>query len=242
MNKPSDLPAYPQTGVASTCRSFEEYCAMFQLDESNWKLGPVLDVAGGASSFTAQLNERGVPAFAADPFYAGLTDDVIATAHKEVEVSSDKIAAISEIYDWSFYGSPLQHRKLRENSLSLFAEDYRKDVDRNRYIAAALPHLPFEKDTFELAVCSHFLFLYADTFGEAFHAAAIAELIRVLRPGGELRIYPLITLKWEQCSFISAILRELKEIASIEYIPTGLPFVPVQSPLLRLVKMHNSQL
>ncbi|WP_256760079.1 class I SAM-dependent methyltransferase [Cohnella sp. WQ 127256] len=236
MENKSILQAYPQTGVASTCRSYEEYTAMFNLVGTDWNEGPVLDVAGGASSFTAQLNARGFEAYAADPFYEGLNEDVIAAGHKEIEVSSAKIAAGAAMYDWSFYGSPEQHRKLREHSLTLFAEDFRQDSARTKYYSAALPNLPFESGTFGLIVCSHFLFLYADTFGKQFHEEALTELIRLLRPGGELRIYPLITLKWEECPFISELLGELKGVDLIEFLPTGLPFMPVASPLLRLVK------
>lgn len=239
-NKPVPQ-AYPQVGVASTCRSFEEYRAMFQLTETNWNKGPVLDVAGGASSFVAELNAMGIAAFAADPFYEGETEAIIAAGFKEIEVSSAKLENIAGNYDWSYYGSPKQHRRLRENSLARFAADFRKADAGSRYYAASLPNLPFETDAFELVVCSHFLFLYADTFGKAFHADALAELIRVLRPGGELRIYPIITLKWEECSFLSEVLRELKHVEHFEYLPTGLPFMPVPSPLLRLVKTLNTQ-
>jgi SAM-dependent methyltransferase len=237
MNNKPRPPAYPQMGVASTCRSFEEYCAMFKLVETDWNRGPVLDVAGGASSFTAQLTAFGVPAFAVDPFYAGLTEDVIAAANKEIGVSSAKLAVNAEAYDWSYYGSPEQHRIRRERSLAFFAEDFRRADARSRYSSASLPKLPYADETFGLVVCSHFLFLYADTLGEPFHAASIVEMIRVLKNGGELRIYPLITLNWEECPFISDILRELKDVAAAEYLPTGLPFMPVQSSLLRLVKL-----
>ncbi|RED65607.1 class I SAM-dependent methyltransferase [Cohnella lupini] len=229
--------AYPQAGVASTCRSYEEYRLMFGLTETDLeRMGPVLDVAGGASSFTAHLNAMGFPAVAVDPFYAGETEEVIAMARKEIEVSSAKLAAMSDIYDWSFYGSPGNHRAMRERSLELFAEDFRKTEARKRYYSASLPSLPFENDAFGLILCSHFLFLYADSFDREFHQAAIKELFRVLRPGGELRIYPLINLKWERYPFISDILRELKDLAQEEYLPTALPFTPVPSPLLRLVK------
>jgi SAM-dependent methyltransferase len=234
MSKP---PEYPQTGVASTCRSFEEYCAMFDLVDTDWKRGPILDVAGGASSFTAQLTALGVQAFAVDPFYAGLTEDIITAANKEIEVSSAKLTANADAFNWSFYGSPEQHRNLRERSLAMFAEDFRKADAQTKYSLEALPNLPYEDNTFGLVVCSHFLFLYADFLGEPFHSTAIAEMIRVLRPGGELRIYPLITLKWEECPFISDLLSELKNVAKVEYLPTQLPFIPVQSSLLRLVKM-----
>lgn len=234
-NKPKP-PAYPQAGVASTCRSFQEYEAMFRLEEANLSRGPVLDVAGGASSFTAQLAARGIAAAAADPFYAGVTDEVIAAAGREIEVSSAKIAAQAGSYDWSFYGSPEDHRKLREQSLADFAADFRSEGAAERYFPSALPHLPFEDGAFALAVCSHFLFLYADSFDEAFHEAAMREMLRVVRRGGEVRIYPLVTLKWEPCPFLDRLLLRLGDVADITLTETGLPFTPVPSPLLRLVK------
>jgi len=235
MKNENDLPAYPQTGVASTCRSFEEYCAMFKLEPSDLR-GPVLDVAGGASSFTAHLHSIGVRAMAADPFYEGITDEIIDAGYREIQIASAKISAMAKNFDWSYYGSPERQREIRERSMARFADDFRKEDAWNRYFAAALPDLPFEDDTFGLVVCSHFLFLYADRFDEKFHADAVKELIRVLRPGGELRIYPLVNLKWDPCPFLDDLLRELQGIATHELLPTGLPFTPVRSPLLRLVK------
>lgn len=229
--------AYPQVGVASTCRSYEEYCAMFNLVDTDWTNGPVLDVAGGASSFTAQLHAKGITAMAADPFYNGLTENVIAAAHKEIEVSSAKLASNAAAYDWNYYGSPEQHRERREHSCALFSEDFRSADADKRYFSASLPHLPFENDTFGLVVCSHFLFLYAEAFGEQFHADSLAEMMRVIKPGGELRIYPLISLKCEECAYLPRVLEELKGVAKVEYLPTGLPFLPVPSSLLRLVKL-----
>ncbi|QTH46235.1 class I SAM-dependent methyltransferase [Cohnella sp. LGH] len=240
MTNEKAVPAYPQTGVASTCRSFDEYCAMFKLDPANLT-GPVLDVAGGASSFTAHLHAKGVRAMAVDPFYEGITDEIIATGYKEIETASAKIAAMAASFDWSYYGSPERQREIRERSMTLFAEDFRKEDAWSRYFAAALPRLPFENDTFELALCSHFLFLYADAFDEHFHAAALRELIRVLRPGGELRVYPLVTLKWEPCSFLNRVIEGLADVASHELLPAGLPFTPVRSPLLKLVKRGSDE-
>ncbi len=49
----SDLNRYEQIGVAMTCRSYEEYERMFACDFGGSKLGAILDIAGGASSFTA---------------------------------------------------------------------------------------------------------------------------------------------------------------------------------------------
>jgi len=229
------LPAYPQTGVASTCRSIEEYCAMFSMDASEIE-GPVLDVAGGASSFTASLRQRGIDAVAADPFYGGLTEEVIAAGFKEIGTSSEKIANMASVYDWSYYGSPEEHRRLRERSMELFAEDVRREDFESRYFPASLPNLPFEDGAFSMVFCSHFLFLYGEAFDLAFHAASVKELLRVLKPGGLLRIYPLITLKWEPYPYLADLIAEAKRYASPELAPSGLPFVPVKSPVLTLKK------
>ena len=56
---------------------------------------------------------------------------------------------------------------------------------------AALPALPFADRSFDLALCSHLLFLYSAQLDEAFHAAAALELCRV---AAEVRIFPLLAL------------------------------------------------
>ncbi|MFC3802112.1 class I SAM-dependent methyltransferase [Cohnella sp. GCM10012308] len=229
-------PAYPQTGVASTCRSYEEYERMFGIETDKLTGKKVLDVAGGASSFTARLCARGIDAYAADPFYAGDRQAVVALARREIETSSAKVAAMSQVYDWSYYGSPERHRRIREASLESFAVHFQSEADGERYLAASLPRLPFESDTFSLILCSHFLFLYADQFGEAFHEAALRELLRAAMPGGEIRIYPLVTLAWEPVSYLNRLLDILAADAEASFVPSGLPFVPLESSVLVLRK------
>ena len=46
---------------------------------------------------------------------------------------------------------------------------------------------PLADDSFDLALCSHLLFLYTDHLDAAFHIAAVQELLRV---AGEVRIFP----------------------------------------------------
>lgn len=229
--------AYPQTGVANTCRSFDEYMSMFDLKMEDLTRGPVLDVAGGASSFTAQMRETGFAATAVDPFYAGAAERVLEEARKEIGVSSAKLAAAAANYDWSYYGSPERHRQLRERSYERFAADYVREDAPSRYIAASLPNLPFADGSFGLVLCSHFLFLYGEQFGEAFHRASLAELLRVTRTGGQVCIYPLVTLGWQTPPYLQELLLELQETAAVRTVPTMLPFTPAKSPVLKLDKI-----
>jgi len=68
-----------------------------------------------------------------------------------------------------------------------FLEDYGRGKAQGRYVDAELPTLPCADSSFDLALCSHFLFLYSSQLGETFHQQAIVELCRVAR---EVRIFP----------------------------------------------------
>src|SRR5438552_18155334 len=59
-------------------RSLDEYSRFFDLDIDAQRGRPVLDVAAGPSSFTAEACRRGVDAVAVDPLY-GSTPDALAT-------------------------------------------------------------------------------------------------------------------------------------------------------------------
>ena len=72
-----------------------------------------------------------------------------------------------------------------------FLDDYVRGRTQGRYLAASLPDLPFGGGQFDLALCSHFLFLYTDQLSCAFHRQAVRELCRVAR---EVRIFPLLDL------------------------------------------------
>ena len=72
-----------------------------------------------------------------------------------------------------------------------FLSDFPAGKADGRYVDAELPTLPFDDSSFDLALCSHFLFLYTDHLGEAFHHSAIREMCRV---AAEVRIFPLLAL------------------------------------------------
>jgi SAM-dependent methyltransferase len=228
---------YPQVGVAVTCRSFREYEAMFALDETVLRRGPILDVAGGASSFTAEACARGCEAVAADPRYAKMAEALYEESVEEIALSTAKLDGLKERFDWTFYGSLEAHRANREQSLERFIADYRSGEGRSLYVPAALPNLPFPDDTFGLVTCSHFLFLYEEQFSLEFHKDALRELYRVVKPGGEVRVYPLHTLKFGEYSGLIDVVAMLEELgALVERLPSRLPFLPGSTHLLKVVK------
>ena len=75
-----------------------------------------------------------------------------------------------------------------------FLADYDRGQQKGRYLPENLPSLPFRGNEFELALCSHFLFLYTEQLSLDFHKKAIAEIVRVAR---EVRIFPLYRFRFE---------------------------------------------
>ncbi|MFF2888823.1 class I SAM-dependent methyltransferase [Paenibacillus sp. NPDC057967] len=227
---------YEQVGVAMTCRGFEEYRAMFQLTDHELAAGPILDVAGGGSSFTAEARRKGYDAMAVDPRYSGDMSAWVEEARNEIEMSTAKLEGLKDRFDWSYYGSLDNHRSGRVKSLKLFEEHAASAEGGHRYIGGSLPELSFEDNCFSLVLCSHFLFLYAEQFGYAFHEASIRELMRVCRPGGTIRVYPLTSLKWEPYEKLDELMEAVRKAGGTPDIrASGLPFIPGSDRMLNIV-------
>ena len=79
----------------------------------------------------------------------------------------------------------------RRAAMDCFLADYEDGRYEERYVAAAFPALPFAGGSFDLAVCSHFLFLYSKQLSEQFHLDSLRSLMRVAT---EARIFPLVEL------------------------------------------------
>ena len=82
-----------------------------------------------------------------------------------------------------------------------------------------MPALPFGDRAFDLALCSHFLFLYSRLVDETFHVAAVRELCRVAR---EVRIFPLLALGAERSPHVDVVMEATRRDgrdASIVTVP-----------------------
>ena len=83
-----------------------------------------------------------------------------------------------------------------------------------------LPSLHFKDGEFDLALCSHLLFLYSEQLSEGFHLSSIQELCRVAK---EVRIFPLLELGSRKSRHLDATVATLSAsrysvtITSVEY-------------------------
>ncbi|WP_166880104.1 methyltransferase domain-containing protein [Salinibacterium sp. ZJ450] len=169
-----------------SARNLAEYSAFFALTSDDRKKR-ILDCPGGATSVVAELTTDGSDAIAVDPVYNQPADTLSARVMAEAERANAHATAGSDRYDWTFYGSPAAHADIRRKAAERFIAH--KAAEPERYVAGGLPDLPFADASFDVALCSHLLFTYADRLDTDFHVSALLEMARVAR---EVRVYPLV--------------------------------------------------
>ncbi len=105
-------------------------------------------------------------------------------------------------------GTVEDHEALRLSATRGFLDDFETGKAEGRYVTGALPDLDFDDGAFDLAMCSHFLFLYSDHMDEGFHRAAIMEMMRV---ASEARIFPLLDLAGAPSIHVASVCAALQD-------------------------------
>ncbi|RIK36876.1 MAG: SAM-dependent methyltransferase, partial [Chloroflexi bacterium] len=103
----------------------------------------------------------------------------------------DQLWPILDSYVWTEFADPAALGRHRRVTMQRFLADYEAGRSQGRYAAGELPVLDFADNQFDLALCSHLLFLYSEQLSYEFHLAAVTEMCRVAR---QVRIFPLLDL------------------------------------------------
>lgn len=187
-------------------RSFDEYRRMFALGEA--ELGSsILGCGDGPAAFNAVLSGKGGRVVSCDPLYSFSA----AAIAGRIEATSATVLAQADRnradYLWDRFASPAELGRERRGAMELFLADFEAGLRAGRYLPAALPQLPFTTGTFDLALCSHLLFLYSEQLSLPFHLAALRELCRV---ADEVRIFPLLDLAGRRSSHLEPVAAQLE--------------------------------
>ena len=182
-------------------RSLDEYVKMFNLTKSDLQSN-ILGVAEGPASFNAELTAKGGRVTSVDPIYVFESTEIQNKFNSVIDEIIAQIKASPDDWVWSYHSSPEELRTSRIHTTKLFVRDFKARRESGSYVIGELPVLPFENQQFDLALCSHFLFLYSDSFSVDFHIASIREMLRVAR---EVRIFPLLTLMCEKSPHIKSV-------------------------------------
>jgi hypothetical protein len=183
-------------------RSFDEYRRMFALSDRDLA-GFVLGCGDGPASFNAELTRRGGRIVSCDPLYRWRAPDIRqridATFERVIEQTRQNAGA----FNWDGQIRSVEALgEVRMTAMRAFLRDFAPGEGGGRYAAGELPNLPFANGTFDLAVCSHLLFLYSEQLSESLHVAAVSELCRV---AADVRIFPLVDLNGRRSPHVASV-------------------------------------
>jgi hypothetical protein len=189
-------------------RSFDEYVAMFALSEDDLERR-IVGCGEGPASFNCTLTKQGGRIVSVDPIYQFSADEILRRIEESYSDVMEQTRKNAHEFIWQHIPSLEVLGHLRMAAMTEFLSDYPAGVKGSRYVAGGLPCLPFKDQTFELALCSHFLFLYSEQFSLEFHIQSIRELCRVAT---EVRIFPVLELGSRKSRHLVATLSRLQEV------------------------------
>ena len=171
-------------------RSYDEYVSMFGLSEVDLGLS-ILGCGDGPAEFNSALTKYGGNITSVDPIYIFDAEQIRSRISETYETVMAQMRKNQGDYVWGVIPSVEQLASIRMSAMETFLEDFETGKDEGRYIPGGLPSLPFESGKFDIALSSHFLFLYSAHLSAEFHLQALQEMLRVSR---EVRVFPLLAL------------------------------------------------
>lgn len=187
-------------------RSLDEYRHMFSLSSIDVDK-KIIGIADGPASVNAELTAMGKHILSVDPLYNFSAREIEEQFKRVKDGVFEQIQTSKDNWVWSYHENLQSLKENRTWVMKKFAEDFDKGKLEKRYLIGELPHLNFKDDEFDLALCSHFLFLYSDHFTYEFHLQSVLEILRIAK---EVRIFPLLTLALKKSTYVELIINELE--------------------------------
>jgi len=203
-------------------RGLNEYKAMFSLSDNDLKKS-ILGCGDGPASFNAELSKSGHDIVSVDPIYQFNSKEIRSRIDEVYPQIMSQVAKNTEDYVWKNIANFEAMGSTRMAAMQSFLADYAQGKKSGRYINASLPRLPFKNIEFELALCSHYLFLYSEQVNQKQHLLSMKELCRV---AAEVRVYPLLSISNNQISpHLTSVISGLKNCdLSVSLVPVEYEF------------------
>jgi len=189
-------------------RTFAVYLKMFNLLDIDLQK-KILGVGDGPASFNAEARKKGFIITSVDPIYQFTGAQIKERFEAVVEDIIEQVKSSPEDWVWTYYKSLEDLRKNRLQAMEIFLQDYELGQQEARYQLGELPKLSYSNKQYDLALCSHFLFLYSDHYSLEFHISSVLEMLRVAK---EVRIFPLLTLSLKPSPYLNPVIEEVKAL------------------------------
>jgi len=195
---------------------------MFSLSDSDLEKN-ILGCADGPASFNTELSASGGNVVSADPVYQFDSSQIRSRIEEVYPQIIAQLTKNKSDYIWGKIANIEVLAETRMDAMNKFLSDYETGKASGRHIDASLPKLPFADAEFELALCSHYLFLYSEHIDQEQHILSMRELCRV---ANEVRVYPLITIEKNTLSaHIEAVISDFEDSAiNVELVPVEYEF------------------
>jgi hypothetical protein len=151
--------------------------------------GRILGCGDRPAGFKAEATKRGAQVVSCDPIYAFSKVDIESRIAATDELVINQARRNQNECVWQAIASVEELGKVHMGEMQAFMDAYPAALVEGWYMNSELPSLPVSDGHFDLAPCSHLLFLYSQQLDEAFHHSSLLELCRVAK---EVRVFPLL--------------------------------------------------
>ncbi len=225
--------AFTLNDVIPWGRNLAEYNAMFDLSEEDRQLS-ILGCGDGPASFNVEGTAQGMRIVSVDPLY-----DIRASEIRErIDATAREVAAQlrsnRDEFVWTHFADVDELIATRLAAMERFMADYELGIAQGRYVTGGVSDLPFHDHSYDLALCSHQLFLDSEQHNLAFHLQALRELARV---ADEVRIFPLLELGGKESRHLPAVMMALPRMGlRVEKVSVPYEFQRGGNEMLRIIR------
>ncbi len=143
-------------------RRLVEYLGMFDLSEEDVKSKSIIDCGGGPSSFNFEVTAIGGNITSIDPIYQFSPDQIMGRVNVTFDPMFDQVRKNQAMFTWNHIKDVDELIEYRRSAINMFVDDFDKGKDQKRYVFEELPSLSFDRKSYDMALCSHLLFLYSE--------------------------------------------------------------------------------
>ena len=212
-------------------RTLDEYRHLFDLTADDLEKR-IVGVADGPASFNAEMHALGRRVISVDPLYAFTAEQIAERVHDTWRNMVDQLWNDLDDYVWTRFATPNQLGQHRLHAMQTFGADLPLGLAQGRYVVGELPQLDFGDDLFDIALCSHFLFLYSAQLSGDFHVAALLEMARI---AAEVRVFPLLDLNCQPSVHIAPVSAALQAAGlTVEIQPVPYEFQRGGNQMMRI--------
>ncbi len=214
-------------------RNLSEYRNMFLLNKEDLNV-KILGCGDGPSSFNMEIDLNDGSVVSVDPLYAYSKKEIIRRIDEVTDVIMDQVKENKDNFVWKNIQNPDMLYDMRIEAMTEFLIDYDEGKEEGRYLNESLPTLSFTDKQFDLALSSHFLFLYSEHLDMEFHLKSILEMLRVAH---EVRIFPLIDLNNNKSPYVDTIIKKLTELGyEATVVKSSYEFQKGGDEMLKIIK------